>query len=298
MTDFAIETKNLTKKYTRNKEAVKNVSLKVPKGSVYVFLGRNGAGKTTTIRMLLGLIQKTAGEIEVLGYDPDKEPVAIKRRVGYVADNQKMYDWMSIGEVINFTRSFYPNWDEKLEKELLEQFELSTKAKLKDLSRGMYGKVALLLAIAHQPELLILDDPTSGLDPVVRRQFLQGIIEVIHQQERTVFFSTHIVTEVERVADWVGILNDGELILSQPMEKLKDSVKKIRLIFEDKVPQHITLPNILKKEVSGHELLLTVKDFDNEILKSVVKLKPKNTEVLDLNLEEIFVSLVGKREMV
>ena len=298
MTDFAIETKNLTKKYTRNKEAVKNVSLKVPKGSVYVFLGRNGAGKTTTIRMLLGLIQKTAGEIEVLGYDPDKEPVAIKRRVGYVADNQKMYDWMSIGEVINFTRSFYPNWDEKLEKELLEQFELSTKAKLKDLSRGMYGKVALLLAIAHQPELLILDDPTSGLDPVVRRQFLQGIIEVIHQQERTVFFSTHIVTEVERVADWVGILNDGELILSQPMEKLKDSVKKIRLIFEDKVPQHITLPNILKKEVSGHELLLTVKDFDNEILKSVVKLKPKNTEVLDLNLEEIVVSLVGKREMV
>ncbi|MBU0534208.1 MAG: ABC transporter ATP-binding protein [Candidatus Omnitrophica bacterium] len=296
MTEFAIETKNLTKKYTLHKEAVKNISLKVPKGSVYVFLGRNGAGKTTTIRMLLGLLQKTSGEIEVLGYDPDKEPVAIKRKVGYVADNQKMYDWMSIGEIINFTRSFYPDWDDELERNLLEQFELYPKMKLKDLSRGMYSKVALLLALSHQPELLILDDPTSGLDPVVRRQFLQGIIEVIHQQERTVFFSTHIVTEVEQVADWVGIINDGELILSQPMEELKNSVKKIRLIFEDKVPKSVVFPNILKKETSGHEMIFTVKDFGPETLKSFTKFNPKNTEVLDLNLEEIFIALVGKNK--
>jgi len=297
MTDFAIETKNLTKRYTRRKEAVKNLSIKVPKGSVYVFLGRNGAGKTTTIRMLLGLLQKTLGEIEVLGFNPDRESVDINRRVGYVADSPKMYDWMNIEEIIYFTRSFYPKWDEKLAGNLLEQFELSPKAKLRDLSRGMYGKVALLLALSHQPELLILDDPTSGLDPVVRRQFLQGIIEVIHQQERTVFFSTHIVTEVEQVADWVGIIDNGELLLSEPLEELKNSVKKIRLIFEDKIPQDIPFKNILKKEISGHELLLTVKDFDSEILQLTSKLNPKNTEVLDLNLEEIFVSLVGKREI-
>ncbi len=297
MTDFAIETKNLTKRYTRRKEAVKNLSIKVPKGSVYVFLGRNGAGKTTTIRMLLGLLQKTLGEIEVLGFNPDRESVDINRRVGYVADSPKMYDWMNIEEIIYFTRSFYPKWDEKLAGNLLEQFELSPKAKLRDLSRGMYGKVALLLALSHQPELLILDDPTSGLDPVVRRQFLQGIIEVIHQQERTVFFSTHIVTEVEQVADWVGIIDNGELLLSEPLEELKNSVKKIRLIFEDKIPQDIPFKNILKKEISGHELFLTVKDFDSEILQLTSKLNPKNTEVLDLNLEEIFVSLVGKREI-
>lgn len=297
MTEFAIETKDLTKKYTLHKEAVKSISLKVPNGSVYVLLGRNGAGKTTTIRMLLGLLQKTSGEIQVLGLNPDRKPVEIKSRVGYVGDNQKMYDWMSIGEVIDFTRSFYPTWDDEFGEKLLEQFELSAKMRLKDLSRGMYGKVALLLALSHRPELLILDDPTSGLDPVVRRQFLQGIIEAIHQQERTVFFSTHIITEVEQVADWVGIIEEGELIVSCPLEALKNSVKKIRLIFEDKVPESVVFSNILKKETSGHELILTVKDFDSETLKLFAKFNPKNTEVLDLGLEEIFISLVGNREI-
>jgi ABC-2 type transport system ATP-binding protein len=293
---FAIETQNLTKIYSRHKEAVKDVSLEVPQGSVYVFLGRNGAGKTTTIRMLLGLLQKSSGKIQVLGLDPGKDPVSIKKRVGYVAENQKMYDWMTIGEIMNFAQFFYQTWDEKLADRLLNQFELSKKMKLKNLSRGMYGKVALLLALSHQPELLILDDPTSGLDSVVRREFLQGVIEVIYQQARTVFFSTHIVTEAERIADWVGILEDGKLLLSKPLEELKSSVKRIRLIFEGKVPEDISLAGLVKKEVTGHEVLLTVKNYNPEMAQSVAEFKAKTTEVLRLSLEEIFVSLVGKAE--
>ncbi|MFA7328331.1 MAG: ABC transporter ATP-binding protein [Candidatus Ratteibacteria bacterium] len=294
MAEYVIETQGLTKRYTRRNEAVKSLDLKVPKGSVYVFLGRNGAGKTTTIRMLLGLLQKTAGKAEVLGLDPDKNPVPIKKRVGYVADNQKMYDWMTIQETINFCRPFYPTWNNSLAEDLLKRFELPKRAKIKELSRGMNGKVALLLALAHQPELLILDDPTSGLDPVVRREFLQGIIEIIHQEAKTVFFSTHIITEAEQIADYAGVLEEGKLLLSQPLDKLKDSVKQIRLIFENKVPDDVSFPGLLKKELIGHELVLTVKDYTPDALKSLARFNPKSTEVLDLNLEDIFVSLVGK----
>jgi ABC-2 type transport system ATP-binding protein len=244
--------------------------------------------------MLLGLLQKTTGKAEVLGLDPDKNPVPIKKRVGYVADNQKMYDWMTIQETIDFCRPFYPTWNNSLAEDLLNRFELPKRAKIKELSRGMNGKVALLLALAHQPELLILDDPTSGLDPVVRREFLQGIIEIIHQEAKTVFFSTHIITEAEQIADYAGILEEGNLLLSQPLDKLKDSVKQIRLIFENKVPDDVSFPGLLKKELIGHELVLTVKDYTPDALKSLARFNPKSTEVLDLNLEDIFVSLVGK----
>jgi ABC-2 type transport system ATP-binding protein len=155
MGEYVIETQGLTKRYTRRKEAVKSLDLQVPKGSVYVFLGRNGAGKTTTIRILMGLLQKTSGKAEVLGMDLDKQPVPIKKLVGYVADNQKMYDWMTVEETINFCSSFYPSWNDTLAEDLLNRFELFRKAK-------------------------------------------------------TVFFSTHIITEAEQIADYVGILEGRE----------------------------------------------------------------------------------------
>ncbi len=294
MAEYAIETQGLTKRYTRRKEAVKSLDMQVPKGSVYVFLGRNGAGKTTTIRMLMGLLQKTSGKAAVFGMDPDRDPVQIKKRVGYVADNQKMYDWMPIQETVNFRRSFYPTWSDSLAEDLLTRFELPRTARVKDLSRGMNGKLALLLALAHQPELLILDDPTSGLDPVVRREFLQGIIETIHQEAKTVFFSTHIITEAEQIADYVGILEEGRLLLSEPLDKLKDSVKQIRVIFEDRIPGEISFPELLKKKTFGHELVITVKDYTPDVLRKLSGFNPKSAEVLDLTLEDIFVSLVGK----
>mgnify|MGYP001303745127 CR=1 FL=1 len=299
MEEYVIETQKLTKRYIKHKEAVKSLDLLVPKGSVYVFLGRNGAGKTTTIRILMGLLQKTSGKSKVLGMDPEKEPVQIKRRVGYVADNQKMYDWMTVEETINFCRPFYPTWNNNLTEDLLKRFELPKKVKVKELSRGMNGKLALLLALSHQPELLILDDPTSGLDPVVRREFLQGIIETIHQETRSVFFSTHIISEAEQIADYVGIIEEGKLLLSCPLETLKNSVKEIHLIFEDNIPEEIFFNDkLLKKKVIGHELVLTIKNYTPEILKKFAEFGPKSMEVIDLTLEDIFVCLVGKEKSV
>ncbi|MFZ2657002.1 MAG: ABC transporter ATP-binding protein [Victivallales bacterium] len=294
MNNFAISTQGLKKKYGWKKEAVKGIDLQVPKGSVYVFLGRNGAGKTTTIKMLMGLLARDSGQTEVLGFDPEKDPVSVRSRVGFVAENQKMYDWMTIGELIWFNKSFYQTWDDKLVDSLLSRFKLTKDLKLKNLSRGMYAQVALILALCQDPELVILDDPISGLDPVVRREFMESIIEIIHEKERTVFFSTHIVNEVEKLADYVGIMHEGNLLVSMPVEELKNNVKKIRMIFGDKVPEDFDVPGLLKKESSGHEVSVIVKDFKKEILEDISnKYKPKSSEIQTLTIEDIFVAMVG-----
>ncbi|HCE44084.1 MAG TPA: ABC transporter ATP-binding protein [Lentisphaeria bacterium] len=294
MNDFAISTTALKKKYGWKKEAVKGIDLQVPKGSVYVFLGRNGAGKTTTIKMLMGLLARDSGKTEVLGFDSEKDPVSVRSRVGFVAENQKMYDWMTIGELIWFNKSFYQTWDDKLVDSLLSRFKLTKDLKLKNLSRGMYAQVALILALCQDPELVILDDPISGLDPVVRREFMESIIEILHEKERTIFFSTHIVNEVEKLADHVGIMHEGNLLVSMPVEELKNNVKKIRMIFDDKIPDDIAVAGLLKKESSGHEVSVIVKDFKKEILKDIAdRYKPKTSEIQTLTIEDIFVAMVG-----
>ena len=295
MNDMVIKTTSLVKRFGK-KVAVDNLNLEVPEGSVFGFLGRNGAGKTTTIKMLIGLLESSSGGVSVLGLDPKRDDVQIKRRVGYVAENQKMYDWMTIGEIMRFTGSFYQTWDNNLADELCKRLELSKKDKLKNLSRGMYGKVALLLAMAHNPELLILDDATSGLDVVVRRDFMEGIIDLIHKGGKTVFFSSHMIDEVEGVADWVGIIEQGKLIVAERMDDLKSSIRQIRMIFENNPPQEIKINGMLQVKIDGHEALVTVKDFKEDILKAMnEKYSPKTIDIINLSLEDIFVALVGKK---
>jgi ABC-2 type transport system ATP-binding protein len=295
MNDMVIKTTSLVKRFGK-KVAVDNLNLEVPQGSVFGFLGRNGAGKTTTIKMLIGLLESSSGSTSVLGLDPKRDDVQIKRRVGYVAENQKMYDWMTIGEIMRFTGSFYQTWDNNLADELCKRLELSKKDKLKNLSRGMYGKVALLLAMAHNPELLILDDATSGLDVVVRRDFMEGIIDLIHKGGKTVFFSSHMIDEVEGVADWVGIIDQGKLIIAEKMDDLKASVRQIRMIFENNPPIDIKIDGIQEIKTDGHEVLITTKDFKEDTLNILKeKYSPKSLNVIDLSLEDIFVALVGKK---
>jgi ABC-2 type transport system ATP-binding protein len=294
MNDLAISTRNLRKKYGWGTEAVKGINLDVPRGSVYVFIGRNGVGKTTTIKMLMGLLARNSGDAEVLGFDPEKDPVSVRIRVGFVGENQRMYDWMTIGELIWFNRSFYQRWNDKLAENLLSRFKLPKNLKLKNLSRGMYAQAAFILALCQDPELLILDDPISGLDPVVRREFMEGIIEILHERERTVFFSTHIVNEVEKMADYVGIMHDGNLLVSMPIDELKSGVRKIRMIFEGGAPDEISVPGLVKKEVLGHELTLIVKDFKDAVIDEMTKrLKPKTCEAQTMTLEDIFIAMVG-----
>ena len=291
---YAVETTELTKRFGKHL-AVDHLTMQVPAGSVFAFLGRNGAGKTTTIRILLDLLNRTSGQAHILGLDCVKGSLEIKKRIGYVAEGQKMYDWMKVDEIIWFCKGFYPDWDDALAAELKDKLELPGRSKIGEMSRGMQAKLALLLAMAYRPELLILDEPTAGLDVVVRRDFLEGVIELIQEEGRTVFFSSHIVHEVERVADWVGVIDHGKLIWCSTLDEMKSSIKRLVLGF-DTPPASPRIPGLLTTESSGRQLAVTVRDFSDETVAAAKALGASDISVQDLNLEDIFVALVGKSE--
>jgi ABC-2 type transport system ATP-binding protein len=293
---LAIETQALTKRYGRQ-TAVDALSLSVPSGSVFAFLGRNGAGKTTTIQILLDLLNRTSGEARVLGRDCVRQALDIRRHTGYVADGQRMYDWMKVDEIIWYCRGFYPAWDDGLAAELKAKLELPGEKKIGQMSRGMQAKLALLLAMAHRPELLILDEPTAGLDVVVRRDFLESVIDLIQQEGRTVFFSSHIVHEVERVADWVGIIDHGKMLCCLPLETLKENVRRIDLTFPSP-PDNLrhAFPNVLTCRQAGKQVSVIVRDYTEDTLTAVQALRPATLKTEMLGLEDIFVALVGDAE--
>jgi len=292
-TQLAIETVDLKKRFGKH-QAVNGLTMKVPEGSVFAFLGRNGAGKTTTIRMLLDLLDRSGGTAKILGMDTLKDSLAIKRRIGYVAEGQRMYDWMTVDEIIWFCKGFYPTWDDGFAEELKQKLELPGDRKVGQMSRGMQAKLALLLGMSYRPELLILDEPTAGLDVVVRRDFLEGVIELIQTEGRTVFFSSHIVHEVERVADWVGIIDAGKLIHCSTMDDLKASVKRIILSFEKPPSTFNSIPGVLKTDISGRCVELIVRNYGDTTEYAVKRLLPKDISIKDMSLEDIFVSMVGR----
>jgi ABC-2 type transport system ATP-binding protein len=294
-TEHVIETRELTKRFGKHL-AVDHLNLQVPRGSVFAFLGKNGAGKTTTIRMLLNLLDRTSGEARVLGMEAVKQSLEIKRRVGFVAEGQVMYDWMNVDEIIWFCKGFYPTWDDACAAEMKHKLELPERTKIRDLSRGQQAKLALLLAMAHRPELLILDEPTTGLDVVVRRNFLEGVIELVQEEGRTVFFSSHIVHEVERVADWVGIIDHGRLVCCAPLDELKTHIRRLTLTGDTLVDLAGRIPNVLAVEQAGRQASVIVRDFSGDTLAAAHALQPARVEVSDLGLEDIFVALVGKPE--
>jgi ABC-2 type transport system ATP-binding protein len=293
---YAIETKGLTKRF-RRQNAVDELTMRVPAGSVFAFLGRNGAGKTTTIRILLDLLNRTSGEANMLGLDCVKGGMELRKRTGYVAEGQKMYDWMKVDEIIWFCKGFYSTWDDAFAAELKSKLELPGGKKIGELSRGTQAKLALLLAMAYRPELLVLDEPTAGLDVVVRRDFLEGVIELIQDEGRTVFFSSHIVHEVERVADWVGIIDAGKMIWCSSLDELKAKVKRVVLSFEGApAPSHWISDGVLATEHSGRQSAIVVRDFSDETIAKAKAAKPTDIRVDDLSLEDIFVAMVGGTE--
>jgi len=293
---YAIETAGLTKRFGRN-AAVDNLTLEVPRGSVFAFLGRNGAGKTTTIRILLDLLDRTSGEARILGLDCVRDALEIKKRTGYVAEAQRMYDWMTVDETIWFCKGFYPGWDDALASELKSKLELPGGSRVGAMSRGTQAKLALLLAMAYRPELLILDEPTAGLDVVVRRNFLEGVIDLIQEEGRTVFFSSHIVHEVERVADWVGLIDHGRMIWLSRMEELKASVKRLVLSFDSSPGSFAAISDVVSTEAAGRQVAVTVKSFSENTLAQAKTMGPSDIDVQELSLEEIFVALVGRSEV-
>ena len=292
----AIRIESFTKRYGKV-TAVKDLSLEVPKGSIFGLLGQNGAGKTTTIRTLLNLLQPTEGKLEVLGLDSVRGSLEIRRRIGYLPEEPTYYTWMTVDEIVGFNAAFYPTWDEVLADKLLDDLALPRDRKLGSLSRGMQAKVGLVMALGPRPELLILDDPTSGLDPVVRREFLEAMIANVQSEGGTVFFSTHLLHEMERVADEVAIIHDGTLRLRGSLDSVKMDFKKLRAIYPNVVPETFPFNGIVRIERNAHQALLTVEKYDPAMDEALHGSGAETVEVLDLSLEEIFVETVkGERD--
>jgi ABC-2 type transport system ATP-binding protein len=287
MTDVIV-TRKLTKFYG-TRRVVNMLDLVVPRGSVYGFLGRNGAGKSTTIKMLLGLVHPDFGSAELLGEDIRELKPETRARIAYLAENHPVYRWMSVGEAVRFFSAFYPNWNRLLVEQILDHFELPSKKKLRHLSNGQRAQVALAIAMGPDPELLILDDPTLGLDTVVRRDFLESMIQIIQRQGRTILFSSHILGDVERVADRIGVLVDGVLRVDCPTELFKESVKKLVLEFDRTPPPFPSGPGVVGSRQVGNKLEVVVVGLTPEHEQQAEALAPRRCEVLDLNLEDAFI---------
>jgi len=216
----AIAVEGLSKRFGR-RLAVDSLTFEVPTGSVCGFLGCNGAGKSTAIRMMMNLLDPTAGRATLLGLDSRRDHTALMRRVGYVSESPVFYDWMNVGQLVRFTAGFYRRWNQAGVDSLLDRFSLDREQKVRHLSRGTQAQLALLLALGGDPELLILDEPATGLDVLVRRDFLESIIQLIQQDGRTVLLSSHLLHEVERVADQVVIIDQGRMVMSGTVDSLK-----------------------------------------------------------------------------
>jgi ABC-2 type transport system ATP-binding protein len=294
MNDAVIRTEKLTKRY-KKVAAVSEVSLEVPPGKIFALMGRNGAGKSSLIRMLLGLTPITAGRATVLGLDSAQQHVAIRGRVGYVPEAHHMYRWMTIAEVVRFTASFYPTWNEKSCADLIRKFDLDPSKRIRELSRGMVAKVALTLALAHEPRLLVLDEPTDGLDAVVRKEFLESIVSVAADEGRTVFISSHLLQDVERVADRVALMEEGRIGLVEDTESLKARFRELKITFTNGAPEAFEMPGILSLRKEPREWLMIFEQFGPETIPQLhSKLPSAQIAVRDMTLEEIFVALVGK----
>jgi len=206
---------------------IQDLNLTVPTGSIYGFLGPNGSGKTTTIRLLLGLLRARAGTIQVLGEPMPGRAPTVLARIGFVPEQPHLDPTLTVRETMRFREAFYPSWDGDWAAHLLQAFDLDPHHQFGKLSKGQKGKVMMLLALAQRPELLVLDEPTDGLDPVVRRDMLSALIDYVSQHGATVFISSHLVHELERMCDWIGVMDNGRLVSHMPMERFKNGIKRL-----------------------------------------------------------------------
>jgi len=226
---YAIETFSLTRRFGRM-EAVVGLDLQVPAGSIFALLGPNGAGKTTTLKLLMNLLQPTRGRATVLGADTRRLGPRDFQRIGYVSENQHLPDWMTPDQLFDYCRPFYPTWDEALRKALASDLGLATRAPLRTLSRGTRMKAALLASLAYRPELVVLDEPFTGLDPLTRDELIRGLLEASGDRAWTVLVSSHDIDDVERLADWVGFINDGRMQFAEPVSALLGRFRLIEIV--------------------------------------------------------------------
>ncbi len=290
----AIELQNLMVKYGTH-TAVNGLSLTVPVGTIFGFLGPNGAGKTTTIKALLGLRQPESGSARVLGYDAVTQSLEVRARVGYVSEVNSLYDYLTIQQHCSLCRLVSRQWNREIVDRYVRAFGLPTNVKVGRFSKGMKSQLALSLALGSNPDLLILDEPTAGLDPQARHEFLNQLVAEIADQGKTIFFSSHILSEVEAVADWVGIIRAGKLVVCDELDHLKQTQKVLKLTYADPPPAAEVntlraLPGVMSLAQEGRSVRLMTHG-DVEALLQMIQERPyalRNVDTVDLNLEDLF----------
>ncbi len=291
----AIETRSLSKRY-KNCDAVVDVNLNVEPGSIYALLGPNGAGKTTTLKMLMGIIKPTSGTGFVLGDHSESLASETYQRTGYVSENQKMPKWMTLDQLLRFLKPYYPSWDDALAQKLVEDYDLPLDRKLKEMSRGMQMKVKFLAALAYHPDVLVLDEPFSGLDPVTREECNDALLAWSEPGGRAALISSHDIEDVERIADSVGIIENGRLELSEDVDSLKQRVRRVSIALSESIDLPRSLPSSWISAKSNQRFIeFFDTEFDDERTEELIRAVLPGVERVDnqtMTLREIYIALV------
>ncbi len=277
----------------RTKLALDDVSLDVTCGQVFGLVGANGAGKTTLIKHVLGLYAPAQGSVRVFGLDPVAEPAGVLGRIGFLSEDRDLPPWMRVEELMRYTAAFYPKWDGAYAARLREQFQLDPRARIRHLSRGELAKAGLLLALAHRPELLVLDEPSSGLDPLVRREVLEAIVRTVADEGRTVFFSSHLLDEIERVSDQVAMMANGRIVLRGELAELLEAHHRLTLRFEEPPPHPPQIAGALSVRGSGVEWTAICNGALADLEVAAARLGARIVANETATLEEIFLARIG-----
>jgi ABC-2 type transport system ATP-binding protein len=294
MSDLAIEIRSLSKTFAGKVVAVDDLDMTVPQGVVYGLIGRNGAGKTTTLRMLMGLLAPDRGFAHLLGMDVRKADPAARARAAYVSQSQQLYSWVTLDELGYYMAQFYPYWDGGRLGQLAGRFEVPRDRPIGVMSGGEQRKAAIVLALATRAEVLVLDEPAGGLDAIARRQLVGEIVDLAATGETTILFSTHIITDLERVAEYVGIMDRGKMVNQGRLEDLHTGTRRVQVIFaEASPPVDFAIPGAVRQHAAGPVVTALVRLADESQLDAVRRMPGVRVQVFPLGLEEAFIDLLG-----
>jgi len=296
MTDLVVEVNNLSRSFGKT-EALDCVDFQASRGKVYGLVGANGAGKTTFIKHLLGLLRAKSGTVRIFGEDPVRKPESVLSHIGYLSEERDIPDWMSIDELMRYTSAYHSSWDQGYASELLNTFSLDPAKKIRTLSRGMRAQVALISVVAHRPDLLILDEPSSGLDAVVRKDILNAVVRTISEEGRTVIFSSHLLEEVERLSDHVTMIHQGKITLDSSLELINKNHHWSSIGFTDPQNSLPTLEGVVEISGEGRFFSAVHQGPIDAFQNAVHKIGGEIIESRHATLEEVFISRVGRPEM-
>lgn len=293
MPDNVVEVHDLSRQFGKTK-ALDGVTLQVRPGLVYGLVGANGQGKTTLIKHLIGLLRAKQGSVRVFGLDPVKHPVDVLQRIGYLSEERDLPEWMRIHELMRYTAAYHPGWDPAYARELIDTFGLDDTKKVKELSKGMRAQAGLIAAVAHRPDLLLLDEPSTGLDAVVRKDILNAIIRAVADEGRTAIFSSHLLDEVELMSDYVFMIDAGKLVLHGNLDSIKEQHELLSVRFANECDELPPIDGVLSAERRGNSWSIVCNGAKQQVHESLQTIGGEVTHSRHASLQEIFVARVGR----